>query len=260
MDADALELRVSRLEAQLRWWRRGGLAALIVAASLVLMGQARPFGKVVEAEKFIVRDSRGRIRAILGPSTSSLKPSEHVIGLEQGLFFYDDDGTYRASLRELDAPGKSWSFEMVGRSTYSSAHLTIGDGISALNLRASDQPKAEADREVEPFIKQFNAAKTGEERLKLMLSQKSNAVSATVSAFPRGTSSLRLSHGLGGSFDMFLTKDRQVSINLTDPKGIDRVSVGNTKLEYPSTGVTEERPLSSVVLFNQDGKVVWKIP
>jgi hypothetical protein len=49
------------------------------------------------------------------------------------------------------------------------------------------------------------------------------------------------------------------TIELTDPKGTKAI-LGNTNLEYPSTGKEERRPASSLVLFNKDQKVFWKTP
>ncbi len=43
-------------------------------------------------------------------------------------------------------------------------------------------------------------------------------------------------------------------------KGKTRAVLGNTELKRTRTGVIEKRPLSSLVLFNEDGNVTWKAP
>jgi len=107
--------------------------------------------------------------------------------------------------------------------------------------------------------RRFNAAKTPEEREKLFLGRKFDGVSAALSAFPKGTSSLTLKHGLGGGLDFYLHR-RQSSFYLMDESGTTRAVLGHTKLEHPATGVAEERPVSSLVFFDKGAKVVWKAP
>ncbi|HEY5865707.1 MAG TPA: hypothetical protein VI542_09185, partial [Candidatus Tectomicrobia bacterium] len=48
------------------------------------------------------------------------------------------------------------------------------------------------------------------------------------------------------------------TIEVIDQKGV-RAILGNTTLEHTTTGVSEKRPASSLVLFNKD-KVFWKTP
>jgi hypothetical protein len=45
-----------------------------------------------------------------------------------------------------------------------------------------------------------------------------------------------------------------------DEHGTTRAVLGHAKIERPPTGVIEERPVSSLVLFDKEGKVVWKAP
>jgi hypothetical protein len=59
-----LTRRLDRLEQDNRRLKATGAVAVIILAGLLLMGQAGPT-KVVEAEKFVVRDAKGTIRAEL---------------------------------------------------------------------------------------------------------------------------------------------------------------------------------------------------
>ncbi|RPH76860.1 MAG: hypothetical protein EHM88_18855 [Candidatus Rokuibacteriota bacterium] len=60
--------RVERLERDQRRWRRLATAAGIGLVAVALMGQ-KPPPRIVEAERFILRDAAGRIRAELGVDT-----------------------------------------------------------------------------------------------------------------------------------------------------------------------------------------------
>ena len=71
-----LELRIERLERQIRLFRRGALTCLIAFASVGLMGQTKHPRKAapttapaipekIEAGSFILKDSNGKIRAEL---------------------------------------------------------------------------------------------------------------------------------------------------------------------------------------------------
>jgi hypothetical protein len=57
-----------------------------------------------------------------------------------------------------------------------------------------------------------------------------------------------------------LSSGTRPSIVLRDTQGRDRAVIGCVGLEVSATGETQERPESSLVLFGQDGKVVWSAP
>jgi hypothetical protein len=80
--------RLIRLERQNRRLKQMGAAALIVAASMILMGQASQ-KKTVEANEFILRDNSGKVRASL-----SLKLNTSIAQL----VLFDSEGTPRAQL------------------------------------------------------------------------------------------------------------------------------------------------------------------
>ena len=60
-----LQCRIARLETQNLRFKRFGTVGLIVVACLVVMGQAAPSKKTVEANEFILREDSGNIRARL---------------------------------------------------------------------------------------------------------------------------------------------------------------------------------------------------
>jgi len=63
----AVSHRLDRLERENRFFKAVGLVALAVIAAVVLMGQATTakVAKVIEAEKFVVKDKDGKARAVL---------------------------------------------------------------------------------------------------------------------------------------------------------------------------------------------------
>ena len=266
---DTLTRRLDRLEGEVRRWRRAGPLLLAVVGALAVMGQALPKIRVVEAEKLILRDPDGKVRVILGsewprldvsapPALNMVLPKSGVYGLH----IYSSDGKYKAGLTEAAPAGTGAQLELHDGGTPSSVYVTVGAGAAAVNLTATEESKATAERADSEWAKKFNAAKTPQERERLILGRPFEGVSAALSAFPKGTSSLSLersSHGARGGINVYLLKD-QASIWLSDERGTGRAVLGGTTLENKTTGVAEQRPASSLVLFDKDGKVIWKAP
>jgi hypothetical protein len=65
-EVHAILERVDKLEAQNRRLRRGGLATLILLSAFILMGQTPPSPRVIEAERFVLKDSDGNVRGWMG--------------------------------------------------------------------------------------------------------------------------------------------------------------------------------------------------
>src|SRR5262245_66492492 len=68
-----LTRRLERLERHGRRWKRATVTVLFGAVALVMMGQTPPHraSKSLEAEEFVLRDSRGQVRASLGTAQGS---------------------------------------------------------------------------------------------------------------------------------------------------------------------------------------------
>lgn len=98
-EVSALTERIEKLEKQNRKFKQAGAVALVLVASLLLMGQAAQ-KKTVEANEFILRDNDGKIRARLrmvedqeGVRNPQLK------GLQNPqLEFFDENQKSRASV------------------------------------------------------------------------------------------------------------------------------------------------------------------
>ena len=60
------EQRLERLERQNQWMRRLGAVGVALVATVFLMGQAEDKTAVLEAQRFVLKDGKGRVRAELG--------------------------------------------------------------------------------------------------------------------------------------------------------------------------------------------------
>ncbi len=95
MNEPTLEQRLDRLERENRCLKRAGALALAVIAAVVLMGQATgaKVPKVIEAERFVVRDASGNTRAVLG---STVLETTQTGAVEKrppsSLVLFDKDG------------------------------------------------------------------------------------------------------------------------------------------------------------------------
>jgi len=65
---EAVVRRVEGLEREVRRWRRAATALTLGAVALATIGGAIPRGRIVEAQKFVLKDSAGRVRVELGPN------------------------------------------------------------------------------------------------------------------------------------------------------------------------------------------------
>jgi len=63
---DVLARRIDRLERQNRRFKRGVTAIVLGIVAVLLMGQTVAKSPTVEAQKLVLKDKRGKIRAVLG--------------------------------------------------------------------------------------------------------------------------------------------------------------------------------------------------
>lgn len=101
---DALTQHLDRMELENRWWRGGTTALLVLVTALFLMGQlpSRKPPHVIEAEQFVVKDTSGRIRVIVGAQDSALRygSTARFSREEYGLHVYGNDRKGRALLTD----------------------------------------------------------------------------------------------------------------------------------------------------------------
>jgi hypothetical protein len=125
---EMLVRRVAGLERSARRWRRAATAVMLGAVALTTMGYAIPKGQIVEAQKFVLKDSQGRVRVELGGDSDTsialrfkdAAGSPRVtLGLEDEtavLVLGDKSGRPRAGLVTLaqGAPGLTF-YDATGR-------------------------------------------------------------------------------------------------------------------------------------------------
>jgi hypothetical protein len=118
--------RVERLERQNRRMKQAGAAVLVVAAVLFLMGQAAPL-RTVEANKFVLTDSDGRVRGVLSTNEQNAMLQLFDVNGQLrswmplgGLVFHDNSGSAKAAVSTnneeamIDLHGRSRSVATIG--------------------------------------------------------------------------------------------------------------------------------------------------
>jgi hypothetical protein len=144
-----LARRLDRLERENRRLKRVGSAVLIGLAILALMGQATParVQKLVEAERFVLRDTNGKLRATLSMEDGSPSLSLHdevlrfraVLGVAGGspaLELLDQAQTIRATLIALDGAPVLTLNDQAGKHR---AMLSVADSGGSPALEFFDQ-------------------------------------------------------------------------------------------------------------------------
>jgi hypothetical protein len=255
--------RLDRSERENRRWRLLSLCSTLTVGCFLLTGAASPGGRVVDTQALILRDGTGRIRAILGSANTYLdvpSPQDLPGPGEYGLHIYSSDGRYLAGLAEVEDASGSQLALLAGK-TPTKAGLLASDGLASLDLAATEQLREVAGREHAEWRKKFNAA-TVAQRYKMGVSPPYPGVTADISAFAKGQSSLSLRGSPSRSkegleFSLFQGHSR---LSLMDDGGRDRIVLGNTAIERKASGVLEELPTSSIVLFDKRGRVSWKTP
>ena len=218
---ETLARRLDGVERENRWLKGAGVVALAVIAAVVLMGQATT-GKVVEAEMIFLRDAKGKFRGALGVNSDGTV----FLGLA------DMDGTGRAQM-SVSADG---SANLVFRDKTNNPRVGLthsGDGSTTFLLADKGEPR-------------FTLALGADGSLSLNLYQEGGL------NFWDKAGENRLVLGVSG--------DGLSHLTLSDKAGVIRAELGRTSLETEQTGVVQQRPESSLVLFDKAGKVIWSPP
>jgi hypothetical protein len=64
----------------------------------------------------------------------------------------------------------------------------------------------------------------------------------------------------GGEIELVSLTPQYKYISLNDAEGNNRVVIGNTKTVTRKTGAQHQHPVSSMILFNENNKVIWEAP
>jgi len=145
----AIEARVARLEREARRWRRVAGGAVLGLIAVALMGQAKPGARVVEAERFVLRDGNGVIRAELGvdgDQSVALRFKDDTsmprltVGIENGsslIVLNDKNGKLTAGLVSLPHGSPALSLYDLNGKTRAEL-LLLREGVPALTLSDRD--------------------------------------------------------------------------------------------------------------------------
>jgi hypothetical protein len=137
-DLSELKRRLDRLERGLWRWKRATLVACLGLTAVLLMGQTRPtpVPKLVEAEKFLLRDANGMPRAMLATQPSGAT----------ALVLSDKSGTLRASLNVT--PSGSPSLDLYDRKGKSRIVFGVQEDSRPLLVFYDENEKSRVDLEV----------------------------------------------------------------------------------------------------------------
>lgn len=267
-----LTQRLDRLERENRRWKRIAILSIVILGSASLMGQALQVPTVIEAQKFVLKDSNGKVRGVWGAQDPPY-PTD-LVSARYGVHLYASDGRKIAALGERH--GNTGSvLELYDQRTASSASLSAGSAhigtgdqafraAASLDLTATKESREARERQGEELRKKIQAAKTPEERDAVLRAAGSYGVHSRLNAFTKGTSELYIQRGRflesRGAVNLSVTKEGLPMLMLQDDNGIKRAVLGDIALERPGTEVVEHRPVSSLVFFDKLGKVIWKAP
>jgi hypothetical protein len=150
MDAQSLEARIVMLESRLRRTRRAMVGGGALFASLLLMGQAAPRARTVEAQAFVLKDSKGRQRAFLGlDGAAVVLRLEDAKGVPEAVLSEDASGpALRLERHEpagtlaLAVGDRGPSVSLLDAEAAVRATLQLEEGDPSLVLRDGDENRA----------------------------------------------------------------------------------------------------------------------
>jgi hypothetical protein len=259
---------MDKLERQNRRLKLIGTVVMVLAAAVLLMGQASQ-KKTVEANEFILKDTTGKTRARLGIGATG-----------PDLAMFDTEGKARASLEvENDTTGTVTLYkDSSGKDVV--AHNSYGGGALKMFDR---EGKARVILEVKNDIKENVQFKDGSGKDVVVPMQSgggSLTLGGTGELFPGRTTlregkldllkngndfglssldALALNFSLNTKFGSLVLNGDKGNIVLKDKDGFE-TSIGTTDLVTTRTGETHKTSGASVVLFDKDKKVLWQAP
>lgn len=262
----ALAKRVAKLEAQNRRFTKAGMAALVAASAVLVMGQAQT-SRVLEANEFVLKDKSGGVRARLSMEAMN-RPT---------LTFYRDKTHISASLAGGDEPFLTLSRAGTNEQVQVGANRTFyGLGLYEEEIRAglsvqNGNPGIELfDKSGKPRVA-IESGETGEFILLgkgkessmwsnsgFMISGKAgSSFSIDLDLADQSQSGFGM-FGKTGSFRLDLGEEGP-SLEIKDKEGYS-TTLGRADLVHPTSGRKERTPAASLVLFGKDQKVLWSAP
>lgn len=262
MDAPAMNAvtqRLDRLERESRWWKR--LTGLMVVATLgaCTLGAVKPPGEV-RATRVVLVDPEGRSRVTLGANTYG------TVREPYGLTLLDAEGKVRGEFYGGSAGGGGLQF--FDGSVRPLAFLVAHDRLPGVLAAESSLVLFGAERQTvrlsaggggpdDPDGAHASISVTAEQAEGFITASPKTVKLAFWSLVPRATAAVNSEHGMAE----LTLRDGAPSLSLADKLiGYPGVLLGHAGLVKERTGIKEQRPASSLVMFDKAGNVLWKAP
>lgn len=255
--------RLGELEKQNRRMKQAGVAGLVLACLLLTLGVAGP-DRVIEAEKFILKDSSGKTRAVLSNDATGTdlrfldeKGTQRLsVGMYAGnpnITMFNSDSKQVATLASDMTGSELW----LGEGAFGKPLVTIG---TELTLGKENGPA------FTPFLRLRDGK--GHDRIGLEFSPMFEEASINVQS-ENGKDGVNLSAadtygstlivGTKGSTASLSSDKEGPALSLTDQRGYS-ASLGSVSLVTKATGESHRTSAASVVLFDKDKNVIWRAP
>lgn len=280
-DTDTLARRIERLERANRRLKGIGAAVLFAASTVVLMGQAPTEEDLVdstEAEEFVLTNADGEVRARLGSDP-------HAAGEFSGLILYDGSGRRRVrigsdasetpSLQLLDQdekPRLTLGLDNAGDSTVS---LLDVNHVERVALRQSRADSMVVVRDADNAVRAGVSVPADGSTAELYASDSAGRPRAILGAAADGSVSLSFADAPGKERAAIGTDAGGApSVSFSDDRGRLLATLGVIAFEDPAAAGSAaastpgsakparaaRRQASSLVLYDEQGKIVWSAP
>ncbi len=257
---EALAQRLECVERVNRRLKRAGAAVAVGIVALLLMGQTLPKRRVVEAQEFVVKDDSGRVFARLGSQA----------GLPS-LTLFDKNQTPRVTLDLAPDDGLHLSFvDKAGRLRAGIFTAQNGDpGIFFADKAGKVRISIEVSKNDTPRLDLSD--KEGKSRAQLIILEDGQPVLRLSDPEEKPLAILATTPGGGSGLSLWdqreklravlrTSSDGRPGLELRDEDGKLRAALGSTSLQTAQTGEVTQRAESSLVLFDRDGKALWRAP
>lgn len=251
-DLSALVRRVEKLERQNRRLKLLGAGVLLLAGSVLVMGQA-PSNRTIVASKILLEDSVGRVRARLGMDASD-RPTLTLLN-EKGMPVSALTGgsdpflvLNKNATGEEIMVGANQAFYGVGiyDAKVVRAGLAVMKGVPGLDL-FDENGKRRAGLTVASSGPSFNLIDSNEK------------AGFTLWVAPSGGPDFSMYDASGRLGVDIVATSYGPSMKLQDRDGFSTI-IGSADLLTPTTGRKESTSAASMNLFGKDGKVLWSAP
>ena len=235
-----VESRLARLERENRRLRRVVYAGAIAVAGAVVMAQSRP-AQTLEAERFVVRDAAGNVRAVFGmdedaPRLALYAPGDEIESVWLGLM---DD----VPLFTLQQVGGAFQSQL----TKGIFFVRGSTGSMLLDLEAPDAAGGLALRDAKGVTRARINWPGSETSLSLYSPEGAPRIIAGVDS--RGIASLTLPGTDGRRGAELYSRDESLGLLINDPLGRPRFAV-----DVPASGPV------NLGIFDTEGKTLFGVP